>query len=49
MHLWSNILRRRIDIHLEYKLAKNILPLPCDQRYGLEDMELMTDIILRML
>ena len=30
---------------LEYQWAANILPLPCDQRYGKEEMEYMIKII----
>lgn len=43
--LWPNILNELDDIYLEYKFAKNILPLPCDQRYNLEDMDRMIKII----
>ena len=30
---------------LEYDLAANVLPLPCDQRYGQEDMESIAESI----
>lgn len=32
--LWKNIIKILPADDIEYKLAKNILPLPCDQRYG---------------
>lgn len=35
---WSNILRDMPADSLEYDWAANILPLPCDQRYGEEEM-----------
>jgi len=35
--LWPNVLD--LEGSLEKDLAENILPLPCDQRYGAEDME----------
>jgi hypothetical protein len=34
---------------LEADLAENILPLPCDQRYGREDMERMANEILNLI
>jgi len=34
--LWPNVLH--LDASLEKDYAENILPLPCDQRYGKEDM-----------
>jgi len=37
--LWPNVLNDTLEECNEYKFAKNILPLPCDQRYGIEDME----------
>jgi hypothetical protein len=39
--LWPNVLRDHNKDSLEYNFASNILPLPCDQRYSLEDMDLM--------
>lgn len=35
---WSNVLRDMPQDCLEYDWAANILPLPCDQRYGAEEM-----------
>ncbi|QII82421.1 hypothetical protein [Jeotgalibaca arthritidis] len=37
--LWPNVLQDKNEKSIEYDYAANILPLPCDQRYGLEDME----------
>ena len=39
--LWPNVLE--LDGTLEKDYAENILPLPCDQRYGLEDMMYLMD------
>lgn len=43
--LWKNIIKILPADDIEYKLAKNILPLPCDQRYGGE-MEYIVQLIL---
>jgi hypothetical protein len=37
--LWPNVLNDTLEECFEYKFVKNILPLPCDQRYGIEGME----------
>ena len=37
--LWPNVLIEKHGDTIEYDYAANILPLPCDQRYGLDDME----------
>lgn len=37
--LWPNVLEECEPDTLEYKFAADILPLPIDQRYGIEDME----------
>lgn len=39
--LWPNVLQNTPENSLEYDLAKNILPLPIDQRYDIEDMEII--------
>lgn len=44
---WPNVLQELFGGEEEYRLAENILPLPCDQRYGLQDMELVLGIILK--
>ena len=42
--LWPNVTEGR-----EGKLAENILPLPCDQRYGLKEMEFISKKIIDFL
>lgn len=42
---WANVLRNMPESSPEYQWAANILPLPCDQRYGPEDMTYMAEII----
>ncbi len=42
---WPNVFEWCNENYIEYKLAKYILPLPCDQRYGEEDMERILEII----
>ena len=37
--LGPNVLGDVDENSLEYRYAQNILPLPCDQRYGLKDMQ----------
>lgn len=39
--LWPTVFEITRFEELEYKMAENILPLPVDQRYGIEDMEYM--------
>lgn len=39
--LWPNVLR--LDGTTEKDCAENILPLPCDQRYGIDDMQLIVE------
>jgi hypothetical protein len=43
--LWPNVLDDIPTDSIDYKYAANILPLPCDQRYGLEDMKLIIENI----
>lgn len=42
--LWPNVLE--IGNETERRLAENILPLPCDQRYGAEQMHRLADRVL---
>lgn len=42
---WSNVLRDMPDDSPEYDFAANILPLPCDQRYGPEEMKRIAEVI----
>jgi len=37
--LWHNVLTDTPEGSIEYDYAKNIMPLPCDQRYGIDDMK----------
>lgn len=39
--LWPSVFEITEPDDLEYKMAKNILPLPIDQRYGIDDMNYM--------
>lgn len=43
--LWPNVLYEVEKDSLEYNYANNILPLPVDQRYDLEDMQMIIDMI----
>lgn len=43
--LWPNVVNESTLGSTEYDYAKNILPLPCDQRYSKEDMYYMANII----
>lgn len=47
--LWPNVVKDSEVGSIEYDLAMNILPLPCDQRYNLDDMEYMSDRIVSLL
>lgn len=43
--LWPNVLEECEPGTLEYKFAADILPIPVDQRYGVEDMEYLVNVI----
>lgn len=43
--LWPNALQDATKQSLEYEYAKNIIPMPCDQRYGLEEMNYIIKLI----
>lgn len=45
--LWPNVIEDFPEIMYEHQLAKNILPLPCDQRYHEADMEYICQLILK--
>lgn len=36
--LWPNVIKENLEESIEYKYAKNILPIPCDQRYSQKEM-----------
>lgn len=42
---WPNVVEWCCENDIEYKLTKYMLPLPCDQRYGEEDMERIITLI----
>ena len=42
---WKNIIENSETKSLEYTWAANILPLPCDQRYSVEDMKYMASVV----
>lgn len=46
--LWPAVFNFCKEDELEYDMAKNILPIPIDQRYGIEDMEYIVNEILRL-
>lgn len=39
--LWPTVFELTDKMDIEYQMAENILPLPIDQRYGIEDMKYM--------
>lgn len=43
--LWPNVISDLPETVIEHYLAKNILPIPCDQRYSQEDMEYLCRLI----
>jgi len=46
---WPNVFDWAEENSFEYKLAKYLLPLPIDQRYDLEDMKKIIEIIKRVI
>lgn len=47
--LWPAVFKLCGENELEYDMAKNILPIPVDQRYGIEDMEYIVEEIKTMI
>lgn len=47
--LWPTVFEVTNEKDLEYQMAKNILPLPIDQRYGIDDMSYMVEEIMKCL
>lgn len=43
---WSNVTAKMPKDSVEYDYAANILPLPCDQRYGQWEMDHLADAVL---
>ena len=46
---WKNVIDEMPEESLEYRYASDILALPCDQRYGAGDMELVAQSVLRLI
>ena len=44
--LWPAVLERCGEAMWEYRLAADLLPLPVDQRYGVDDMNFICDAVL---
>jgi len=47
--LWPNVLNEMSEDSTEYRFAKDILPLPCDQRYGQNEVSLVISQIEELL
>lgn len=47
--LWPNVLDSMPEDTVEFQMAKNILPLPCDQRYTESDMKRMINCIFSIM
>lgn len=47
--LWPDVFELCKETELEYDMAKNILPLPCDQRYNLGDMTYLVEEVSKCL
>ena len=46
--LWPNVLEECLPDSLEHRYAADILPIPIDQRYGIEDMKYLVEVIKRV-
>ena len=44
--LWPALFNICSEDELEYDMAKNILPIPVDQRYTIKDMEYIVNMIM---
>lgn len=47
--LWPNVLASCSEVQNEFKLVKNVLPLPIDQRYGINHMKRIKETIFSCL
>lgn len=47
--LWPNVLEDVSESAVEYHFTKNILPLPCDQRYSTEDMAEICTLLKKLI
>ena len=45
--LWPDVYNFCNELETEYDMAKNILPLPVDQRYTLKNMEILSEEVMR--
>jgi len=45
--LWPDVFGYCTETQMEYDMAKNILPIPIDQRYNTDDMLYITDEVIR--
>lgn len=45
--LWPDVLEQCGEESLEYQYAENILPLPVDQRYDLQDMAYVVSEVMK--
>lgn len=43
--LWPNVIKENVHDSIEHKYASNILPIPCDQRYGIDEMQYIINCI----
>ena len=41
---WPNV-KKQDGYETEYDLAMNVIPIPCDQRYGKEEMDRIVELI----
>lgn len=46
--LWPNVLDDAMASSIEYDYAANILPVPCDQRYGVEEMNCIVEKLINV-
>ena len=46
--LWPNVLRQAFSPEDEKRLVADLLPLPCDHRYGTQDMEYIAGLVKRL-
>ena len=46
--LWPNVLNETETDSTEYRMVDNILPLPCDQRYDINDIKYIADTICEL-
>lgn len=47
--LWPNVLEDTMSSSIEYRYANDIIPLPIDQRYDIEDMKSIVDLIKKFM